>query len=226
MSQATGSLFETKSDFAYRLVRDRILSGQFEPGAVMQQRDLAAELGISTTPLREALRRLKSEGLVELDSHRDARVTPLRAEEARDLLELRRALEPVAVGLAADRRTSADIEAMRAALAALEPLPADPSVEQLVRHREFHGALYRASHNQAIIEALDQLWDKQDRYRRLALQTDPDARVLVAKAQEHRDLLDHVVAGDAGAAADLMARHIESSHGAHALRRLGGAQAR
>ena len=57
MSQATGSLFETKSDFAYRLVRDRILSGQFEPGAVMQQRDLAAELGISTTPLREALRR-------------------------------------------------------------------------------------------------------------------------------------------------------------------------
>lgn len=219
--QGAGAVFETKSDFAYRLVRDRILGGEVSPGAVLQQRDLAAELGISTTPLREALRRLKSEGLVELDSHRDARVTPLSAEEARDLLELRRALEPTAAGLAADRRTSADIEAMRAALAALEPLPGDPSVEQLVRHREFHATIYRASHNQALIDTLDQLWDKQDRYRRLALQSQPDQQTLGMKAQEHRDLLDRVAAGDAPAAVDLMRRHIDTSHGAHALWRLG-----
>ncbi|MEH0612663.1 GntR family transcriptional regulator [Streptomyces scabiei] len=84
---------ETKSDLAYRQVRDRILSGELEPGSVIQQRELARSIGISTTPLREALRRLKGEGLVDLDAHRDARVAPLRAEEARDLLELRRSLD-------------------------------------------------------------------------------------------------------------------------------------
>ena len=88
-------LFETKSDYAYRQVRDRILSGELLPGAVIQQRELASQIGISTTPLREALRRLKSEGLVELDAHRDARISSLRAEEARDLLELRKSLDPV-----------------------------------------------------------------------------------------------------------------------------------
>ena len=120
MSQPA-ELFETKSDYAYRQVRDRILSGELEPGAVLQQRDLASRIGISTTPLREALRRLKSEGLVELDAHRDARISPLRAEEARDLLELRKSLDPLAAGLAAQRRTNADIQAIRAAHVQVAP---------------------------------------------------------------------------------------------------------
>src|SRR5262245_61413048 len=115
-------LHETKSDFAYSQVRRRILSGELEPGAVLQQRELASQIGISTTPLREALRRLMSEGLVELDAHRDARITPLRAEEARDLLEVRRSLDPLAAGLAAERRTTADLQLIRAAHQGLEPL--------------------------------------------------------------------------------------------------------
>ena len=121
MSQPA-ELFETKSDYAYRQVRDRILSGELQPGAVIQQRDLASLIGISTTPLREALKRLKSEGLVELDAHRDARISPLRAEEARDLLELRKSLDPLAAGLAAQRRTNADIQAIRAAHAQVAPI--------------------------------------------------------------------------------------------------------
>ena len=82
--------FATKSDLAYTRVRGLILSGELAPGAVLPQAALAQTIGISTTPLREALRRLKQEGLVELDAHRDARVRPLDATEARDLLELRR----------------------------------------------------------------------------------------------------------------------------------------
>ncbi len=78
--------FATKSDLAYTRVRELILSGALAPGAVLPQAALAQQIGISTTPLREALRRLKQEGLVELDAHRDARVRPLDATEARDLL--------------------------------------------------------------------------------------------------------------------------------------------
>ena len=153
MSQPA-DLFETKSDYAYRQVRDRILSGELQPGAVIQQRDLASLIGISTTPLREALRRLKSEGLVELDAHRDARISPLRAEEARDLLELRKSLDPLAAGLAAQRRTKADIQAIRTALPMWSPLPTPPEIGQLVAHRNFHAAIYRASHNDLLIGRL------------------------------------------------------------------------
>jgi DNA-binding GntR family transcriptional regulator len=220
MSQPA-ELFETKSDYAYRQVRDRILSGELQPGAVLQQRELASRIGISTTPLREALRRLKSEGLVELDAHRDARISPLRAEEARDLLELRKSLDPLAAGLAAQRRTNADIQAIRAAHAGLEPLPTQPAIGQLVAHRNFHAAIYRASHNDLLIEALEGLWDKADRYRRLALQTDRGQAARDQKADEHRMLVDFIAAGDSDAAANMMRAHIDTSLGATALWRLG-----
>jgi DNA-binding GntR family transcriptional regulator len=220
MSQPA-ELFETKSDFAYRQVRDRILSGQLQPGAVIQQRELAGQIGISTTPLREALRRLKSEGLVELDAHRDARIAPLRAEEARDLLELRKSLDPLAAGLAAQRRTNTDIQAIRATLAGVEPLPTPPVIEQLVAHRNFHAAVYRASHNDLLIESLEGLWDKADRYRRLALQTERSQAARDQKANEHELLVDYIAAGDSEAAANVMRAHIDTSLGAAAVWRLG-----
>jgi DNA-binding GntR family transcriptional regulator len=214
-------LFETKSDYAYRQVRDRILSGELQPGVVIQQRDLASRIGISTTPLREALRRLKSEGLVELDAHRDARISPLRAEEARDLLELRKSLDPLAAGLAAQRRTNADIQAIRAAHAVLEPLPTHPAIGQLVAHRDFHAAIYRASHNDLLIESLEGLWDKADRYRRLALQTDRGQTARDQKAKEHQLLVDLIATGDSDGAANVMRAHIDTSLGAAAVWRLG-----
>jgi DNA-binding GntR family transcriptional regulator len=220
MSEPAG-LFETKSDYAYRQVRERILSGELHPGAVIQQRDLASRIGISTTPLREALRRLKSEGLVELDAHRDARISPLRAEEARDLLELRKSLDPLAAGLAAHRRTNADIQAIRAAHAGLEPLPSQPAIGQLVAHRNLHAAIYRASHNDLLIDSLEGLWDKADRYRRLALQTDREQAARDVKAHEHRMLVEFIAAGDADEAAKVMRAHIDTSLGATAMWRLG-----
>ncbi|MDX2536337.1 GntR family transcriptional regulator [Streptomyces scabiei] len=214
---------ETKSDLAYGQVRDRILSGELEPGSVIQQRELARSIGISTTPLREALRRLKSEGLVDLDAHRDARVAPLRAEEARDLLELRRSLDPLAASLAAERRTKADIRAIRAAADGLAPLPPHPSVGQLVAHRRFHAAIYTASHNDLLIGTLESLWDKADRYRRLALRTDRGQEARDQKAREHDLLVECVALGDSAGAEEIMRGHIDTSLGATAVRRLGHA---
>ncbi|NBE92672.1 GntR family transcriptional regulator [Nonomuraea sp. KC401] len=212
----------TKADLAYLRVKELILSGELPPASVIAQARLARDIGISTTPLREALRRLKSEGLVELDAHRDARVAPLAAEEARDLLELRRSLDPLAVALAAERRTKADITAMRAAAQGLEPLPADPAYAHLVAHRRFHRALYAASHNDLLIQTLDSLWDKADRYRRLALEAGRGQDARDRKAAEHEALVELVIAGEAEGAAAVMRRHIDTSLGAQAARRLLG----
>ena len=214
------SQFSTKSDYAYEQVRARILSGEYEPGRVLNQAMMAGQIGISTTPLREALRRLKSEGLVELDAHRDARVTELTAEEGRDLLEVRMSLDPLAAGLAAERRGTADLRQIRDALAELRPLPDEPSAVDLAAHRHFHAAIYTASRNEILISTLDALWDKADRYRRFGLQDPRDQAERDRKAAEHEALLDRVADRDAAGAAEVMRQHIETSLGAKAASRL------
>ena len=212
--------FVTKSDLAYTRVRNLILSGELAPGAVLPQVALAQTIGMSTTPLREALRRLKQEGLVELDAHRAARVRPLDATEARDLLELRGSLDPLAASLAAQRRTGADVAAVRAALDGLESLSTSPSAAQLESHRRFHAAVHRASHNALLVETLDGLWVKTDRYRRHGLETGRTDEERDARAAEHRLLFEAVRDGDAETAAELMRRHVETSLGARSLDRL------
>jgi DNA-binding GntR family transcriptional regulator len=213
----TEASFARKSDLAYARVRALILSGELEPGAVLPQAALARTIGMSTTPLREALRRLKQEGLVELDAHRDARVRPLDAGEARDLLELRRSLEPLAAELAAQRRTQSELAAVEDALARLDALPANPSRAQLESHQRFHAAIHRASHNALLVETLDGIWVKTDRYRRHALEAGRTDEERAARATEHPLLFEAVRDGDPATAADLMRRHVESSLGARSV---------
>jgi DNA-binding GntR family transcriptional regulator len=212
--------FTTKSDLAYTRVRDLILSGDLAPGAVLPQAALAQSIGISTTPLREALRRLKQEGLVELDAHRDARVRPLDAAEARDLLELRRSLDPLAASLAAQRRTEADLADLRAALEGLESLSSRPSAAQLESHHRFHAAIHRASHNLLLAQTLDGLRVKSDRYRRHGLEPGRTDEERDARATEHRLLFEAMRDSDPDAAAERMRRHVETSLGARSLDRL------
>jgi DNA-binding GntR family transcriptional regulator len=217
---APAELYATKSDFAYTRVRELILSGALEPGAVINQAILAREIGISTTPLREALRRLMQQGLVELDAHRDARVTALNAEEARDLLEIRRSLDPLAAALGAERRTTEDIAELRASLDGLDVLPDNPTLAHLVAHRRFHAAIYHASHNTRLIGMLDGLWDTADRYRRHGLQVERSLEERSAKTQEHRLLCQAIVEGDAETASEIMLAHVQTSLGAKSAWRL------
>ncbi|TYL51747.1 GntR family transcriptional regulator [Nocardioides sp. BGMRC 2183] len=220
MSEPAG-LYVTKSDFAYTRLREGILSGEFEPGVVLQQAQLAKTIGISTTPLREALRRLMSEGLVELDAHRDARVSALTAEEARDLLEVRLSLDPLAASLAAQRRTKEDIRRMRERLQVTRPLESNPGIPALTAHRAFHQSIYEASHNDLLIATLNGLWDKADRYRRMGLEVQRSQEERDQKDREHHGLVDAIVSGDSDRAAAVMLQHINTSLGAKAADRLG-----
>ncbi|MFI6828341.1 GntR family transcriptional regulator [Kribbella sp. NPDC050241] len=215
----------TKAEVAYELVRDQLLRGDLVPGSVIQQAALAHDLGISTTPLREALRRLMTEGLVELDAHRDARVTRLTAEEARDLVEIRRSLDPLAAGLAAERRTRQDLDRIRETADKLLPLRADPASAELATHRQFHVAIYTASHNQLLVQTLDGLWDKADRYRRLALEDGRTEEDLDRTHAEHLAMVDAIAAGDSTTAAAVMLAHVDASLGARAVARLTSAAA-
>jgi len=208
----------TKTDYAYAAVREQIMSGVLPHGSAVTQEALAAGLRVSTTPLREAMRRLASEGLVILDAHRDARVAPLTSEEARSLFEVRQQLDPLAVRLAAQRGNKTDFDRIIAAASSLEPLGAASSVVALEAHRAFHVALYRASHNELLIGLLDGLWDKADRYRRAALETREDSAADRARVQqEHQDMMAAVLDGDPDAAEAHMHSHVANSLGRRAI---------
>lgn len=213
--------FATKSDVAYRRVRALIVSGELPPGALLRQVALASSIGMSTTPLREALRRLVQEGLIEHDAHHNAKVARLHGAEARDLLEMRLALDPFAASLAAQRRTDDDLAELAGALGRLESLPRNPTAAQLATHRLFHRAIHRASHNRLLIEALEAIWDKTDRYRRHALEIDRTAEEQEARAAEHRQMFEAVRDGAADRAAELVRQHVATSLGARSAARLG-----
>jgi DNA-binding GntR family transcriptional regulator len=211
------NLFLSKSDLAYAELRGQILSGSLPAGSRLAQYELADSLNMSITPLREAIRRLSSEGLVDVETHRDVRVSSMNSDEARQLFEVRLSLDPTAAELAATRRTDEDVAAMQAAVNNLLPVTRQWGEEALTAHRAFHQALYRASHNDVLIRLLDDLWDKSDRYRRLGLELPPGDEPRTRDLQEHHRLVELVVDGQAADAAQLMRDHITHSLTATAI---------
>ncbi|KID28736.1 GntR family transcriptional regulator [Streptomyces regensis] len=204
----------SKGALAYRELRRRIISGELEPGSRLSQYELADELRMSITPLREGIRQLASEEWLHMDTYRDVRVAPVDAEEARELLEVRLLLEPTATELAAQRRTDAEVSAMKAAAEALLPVTRTWGEEAIRAHREFHRAIYRASHNHVLIRMLDGLWDKADRYRHVGLQLPVGDEPRGLDLEQHHQILDLVINGEGRGAAELVRTHIHNSLGA------------
>src|SRR5437763_8262726 len=95
--------FTTKAEAVYGELRSRILAGSLEPAARLNQEALALEFGVSVTPIREAVRRLEAEGLVQLQAHKTVLIAPLSGEELEEIYELRLQLDPFAASIATTR---------------------------------------------------------------------------------------------------------------------------
>jgi DNA-binding GntR family transcriptional regulator len=205
-------LFQTKADHAYSHLRQEIARGTLPAGESINQEELARTMGISVTPLREALRRLATEGFIDLAAHRDARVTPLSDEEAQNLREMRVPLESLAAGLAAERITPAQRSDLQALAARLEPLGDHATEQALDAHRRFHAVIWRAAHNPPLADTLELLWDRADRYRRATLsEIRGSGTTRTADFEQHYELTDLILAGDRTGASELMRHHIEAS---------------
>ena len=209
--------YRSKADIAYQSIREQILDGRLEAGSMLNQYEVADQLGISITPMREAVRRLSGEGWIQIDSHRNARIAGLDLEEACDLLELRRILEPEAAGLAARRHTESDAAELSAAEGALLPVTREWGEDALARHARFHQALYRACHNAALIRTLDDVWTRSDRYRRHGLTLPGGGEPRTRDLDEHRKITEAVIVGDSDRAMALVRSHIDNSLSAAAL---------
>lgn len=208
MGMADGSrplLAMTKSEAAYLELRERVVSGGLPPGSVHNQEALATSLGLSTTPVREALRRLESEGLIELKAHRDMVIAPLTPRELHELYAVRLQLDPYAAALAA-RNASGEVVGEIVRLA--ESPPGESGRSLLAANRRFHRTIYAASENHLLTQLLDSLWDRTDRYRLLLLQE----KIHVAAAgREHRAIAQALQRRDADEVARLMFQHVKAA---------------
>ena len=195
----------TVADLAYERIRGLVLSGELAPGTRLGQVELAERLGISRTPVREALRRLGGEGLVEGYSHRGFRVTDLGLDAVLRRLEVRAILEPGIAALAAERRTGRDLDLMREAIADEEE--ARDGIEAHDASRRFHIALARASGNEELVRVIESLW-LVEVGRRLLFRRSAEPDWQRTDASEHREVLAAVHERRAADAERLMARHV------------------
>jgi DNA-binding GntR family transcriptional regulator len=166
--------------------RERILSGRLAADAPIRQDALALELGVSKIPLREALARLESEGLVVSHPNRGYIVRPLSRTDAEDVFDLRLRIEPNACVLGAVGADQAAQDAARAAFAALEAALHNGLADVGRRNREFHLALVRPSGRDITIETVDRLLALSERYVRVHL---GEHRRLDRASHEHEILL-------------------------------------
>jgi DNA-binding GntR family transcriptional regulator len=155
-------------DRAYVAIRDAIVDGTLQPGEKLKDQELTAWLGLSRTPIREALNRLEQEGLVESEPQRFTRVAPLDRRAANDAFPVVAALHALAAELAGPRLTSQDLDRMRGANGRFaEALKHGDIDAALQADDDFHAVFVRASANTEIPKALDRLMPRIRRLERL-----------------------------------------------------------
>ena len=196
------------SDQIFDLLRARIVAGELAADAPIRQDALAAELGISKIPLREALARLEQDGLVVSERNRGYVVRALTAEEAYDVFDLRLKIEPDAVAAAAACLAPADIAAGREALAALDAAAAARDGRAGALNRAFHMALIRPGGRPVTLQTAERLHTISERY--VVRHLEPAGRADRALG-EHAALLAAWAAGDAARARALSTAHIAAT---------------
>jgi DNA-binding GntR family transcriptional regulator len=190
----------------YEHLREEIASGRLAPGAELQEVALAGSLGVSRAPIREALGRLASEGLVTIRPRRGAVVRSLSTEEFLEAYQVREALEVMAARLAALRLGPGGLARLQELTARMSEHAARNEVDAFFEaNAAFHRTLVEASGNGRLAELYAQLLGQMNRYRRRSLALRGTLRQSVA---EHRAILKALDARDPDRAAQLMAEHI------------------
>lgn len=199
---------KSRTDEAYSILKGDIRSNRMAPGYLEPEPELASRLGMSRTPVHEALIRLQAEGLIELIPRRGARVLPIRASDMREIYEILNALEPEAAARLAARNPSAK-----------EIAPLDDATDEMTRALEdgdldawaaaddrFHQTLLRLHGNQRLAAFVDSLLDQAHRARMVTLRLREPPIVSTA---EHRVILEFLRRGDADGTRDAFRQHRE-----------------
>jgi DNA-binding GntR family transcriptional regulator len=198
------------ADQAYLSIRDAIRSGRLAAGSKVTERSLAAHLGVSVTPVREALRQLEQDLLVERVGSRERRITELPGQTLRETLVIYAALRGVAARLAAQNATDEELDAIAGALEQAQTATDELAVPQAIAlFSRFHALIDMAAHNRVLTSLIETVkaFDPSYRERSVVEQAHAVPAALVERVAHHRPILNAVRARDADLADRLVREH-------------------
>lgn len=195
-------------DVVFNTLRQAILTGELKPGERLMEIHLANRLGVSRTPIREAIRKLELEGLVIMIPRRGAEVAQITEKSLKDVLEVRRHLDALCAELACDRISEEEIERLKKACAEFESATATHDAKVIARADvELHDIIVRATNNERLISIVNNLSEQMYRYRFEYIKDESQHPRLV---QEHREILDSIIKKDKASASKAARIHIDN----------------
>ena len=195
-------------DVVFNTLRQAILRGELKPGERLMEIQLANKLGVSRTPIREAIRKLELEGLVLMIPRKGAEVAEITEKNMRDVLEVRKALEELAVQLACDKITKEEIEEMKKAAEDFKKILKSKDITEIAEADvRFHDIIYMATDNQKLIQLLNNLREQMYRYRIEYLKKKECYPQLL---NEHQTIIDAIAGHDKELATKFTSQHIKN----------------
>lgn len=206
-------------DVVFNTLRQAILRGELKPGERLMEIQLANKLGVSRTPIREAIRKLELEGLVLMIPRKGAEVADIKEKNLRDVLEVRSALETLSVRLACERITDEQIEELKRAAKEFKFTLKSGDITKIAEADvKFHDVIYEATENKKLIQLLNNLREQMYRYRMEYLK---DRKSHSRLAAEHEEILAALENRDEAAAVKVMRYHVEQQK-EHIAQQLSG----
>ena len=190
-------------------LRDAIVNGVLQPGERLMEIQLAEELGVSRTPVREAIRKLELEGFVVMVPRRGTYVADLSLKDINEVFEIRTALDVLAAGLAAERITDEELEEMERLLVYIGEYIDSENMDKIIEaDGQFHDLLYKASRNDRLVGIINNLREQFTRFRSISIAY-PGR--LKNTWEEHRRLLEAIAQRNADLAMQIAREHMENA---------------
>jgi DNA-binding GntR family transcriptional regulator len=190
---------------AYKTIKQNIISCKFPPGSLLNEKDLVAEIGVSRTPIREALNRLEQEKLVTIVPQRGSFVTEITPQIIKDVYQVREMLEPCLVSRVTPLVTAEDLKGFRERFSRL--VHGDYEAAMAVDD-DFHNFIVKASGNDYLINLMENLYVQNERIRAIMIRM---PQRLGATVDEHQAVIEAMLAGDGVRAGEAMRSHIISA---------------
>lgn len=201
--------FQPLREMVFDVLMDAIMSGQLPPGERLMEVQLAEEMGVSRTPVREAIRRLELEGFVVMIPRKGAYVAGLSIKDIVNIFEIRTALEQLAVSLAAERMTDDDLETLERMVVELSESAKEADVEEWTElDKKFHQLIYEYSRNDRLIQMMNNIIEQINRYRIISL-SNPEVRQ--HSIDEHKKIVEAMAERNITAAEQAAREHLTNT---------------
>lgn len=195
-------------DVVFHTLREAILKGELRPGERLMELQLAEKLGVSRTPIREAIRMLEQEGLAVTIPRRGAEVAKMTEKDMQDVLQVREALDELAAGIACELITQEELEQLEQAMKDFEYAVSTRDLKQIAdTDMLFHDKIYQATRNPKLVNILNNLREQMYRYRVEYLKDEENYPVLL---KEHREILEGFMTKNKTLVTDSMRKHVEN----------------